>query len=202
MRPHKPILTAILLLAVSVLAGANLFDKIKKELSEAECVHFTFLNIIESDIFDSVDSTNGEAWLAGDGRYLIKLDSDEYMFDGSDLYSYSRAQNQVTVEALDTADAQTGQISFIRRLDEWFKTDIIEPDLRFRLTLREGVEGDLPDTMYIEIDKNKSRIKSIEYLDLNEENNRIIIDSQNTSDSCPEQLFAPNYPDSVELIRL
>lgn len=202
MRLHKTVLTIVLLCSAVVLAGSNSFDRIKHELSEAGCAHFKFLNIIKSDVFDSVDSTNGEAWLAGDGRYLIKLDSDEYLFDGSDLYSYSYDQNQVTVEALDTTDAQTGQISFIRRLDEWFKTDIIEPDLRFRLTLREGIEGDLPDTMIVEIDKEKNRIKSIEYLDLNEENNRIIIDSQNTSESCPEQLFVPNYPDSVELIRL
>lgn len=202
MRLHRLFLAAIILCSATVLAANNSFDEIKLQLAEAGCVHFEFLNIIESDIFDSVDSTDGEAWLAADGRYLIKLDSDEYLFDGADLYSYSFENNQVTVEQLDTADAQTGQISFIRRLDEWFKTDIIEPDLRFRLALREGVEGDLPDTMIIEIDSDNNRIRRIEYLDLNEEKNRIIIDSQDISDSCIEQLFRPNYPDSVELIRL
>jgi outer membrane lipoprotein-sorting protein len=202
MRLDHTVLTAILLYSATVLAGSDSFDNIKRTLAEAGCVHFEFLNIIESDIFDSVDSTDGEAWLAADGQYLIRLDSDEYLFDGSDLYSYSAENNQVTVEQLDVADAQTGQISFIRRLDEWFKTDIIEPDLRFRLSLREGIEGDLPDTMVIEIDKKNNRIRSIEYLDLNEENNRIIINGQDISDSCPEQLFIPDYPDSVELIRL
>lgn len=202
MNLNRLTLIALLICAAAVMAGSNSFDKIKRQLSDAGCAHFKFLNIIESDVFDSVDSTDGEAWLAADGRYLIRLDSDQYLFDGSDLYSYSFENNQVTIEQLDTAGAQTGQISFIRRLDEWFKTDIIEPDLRFRLTLRDGVEGDLPDSMVVEIDKKKNRIRSIDYLDLNEEYNRIIINSQDISDSCAEHYFEPSFPDSVDTIRL
>ena len=61
-----------LLLSTSLLSGSSFggdrFDDLKKELSSAECSYFEFISITESDIFESVDSINGSAWMARDGR--------------------------------------------------------------------------------------------------------------------------------------
>ena len=195
------ILGGVFLIAGSAVAGDS-FEKIKKDLAESGCVHFDFLSIIESDIFDSVDSSFGEAYLSSDGRYLITLGDDQYLYDLEFLYSYSSENNQVTVEKPPDGAGVGEEISFIAHLDEYYETLAVIPDREYRLLRKAGSVADIPDSLYLYVDRNELALDQVEYFDINEELNRLQFIKQETSAACDSNLFEPNFPDSVETIKL
>ncbi len=193
-------LLAIISLCVTATAEKEPFEQIKDRLATAQCVRLEFLNVIYSDIFDLVDSTYGYACLASDGRYRVTIGTDTYLFDGEYLHSYSEENNQVVVEPY-YSDMES-EITFITRLDDLYTTAKTDDPERFHLTLRKKTEGELPDSMTVMIDPVDRLISRLEYYDINDELNLIILLSQELDSLCNESDFSPNFPDSVEILRL
>ena len=107
MKKLKAVLLGVSLLILShSVGGADSFDRIKADLANSDCSRFEFISILESSIFDVVDSTEGEAYIAADGRYHIKLAGDRFLFDGVHLYNYSEENNQVLIETPDSGYVQ------------------------------------------------------------------------------------------------
>lgn len=183
------------------LAGDR-FSEIKKTLSEAGCTHVEFLSIIESNIFDQVDTAEGWADIARDGRYRIAVGTDEYLAADGKLYSYSKRHQQVTVEQLPPDMDRSTEISFVIRLDDFFKTVMLRPDSSYTLYRTSDDVVGLPDSLTVTIRADRSEIAEIVYLDVNGELNRIEFQSIEPSPSCDPRRFEPNYPDSVEIITL
>lgn len=183
-------------------AQADTFDKIKQAFKQAECVKLTFISIIESSIFESVDSVDGSAIIDGSGKYLVTLGKDKYLYDGQDLFSYSHDNNQVVIERVDPDDRFGAEVSFITRLDEIYKTTILRPDSSYHLVKAAGGFANVPDSLVVTIDKRARAIRAIEYLDVNEEKNRIVFVHQSLSGRCDSVPFIPDFPDSAERVRL
>lgn len=196
---RKVILLILCLSLCGTVSMADSFDLIKKNMSEADCVALDFLSVISSDLFDSVDTTRGSAIIAKSGKYDIKLGLDRYSFDSLFSYSYSVENNQVIIES---AGLEENQVSFITRLDEFYKTAIIVPDSAYFLTRFGETNQDIPDSMIVFIDPVVQKIELIEYFDVNDDLNQIIIIFQDTEADCPSGSFTPVYPDSVERVRL
>jgi len=192
----------ILIGIITANAQAGDFTTIKNQLAAAFCTEFDFLTIIESEVFERTDSIKGQACLARDGRYLIDAGDDSYLFDGEYLFSHSAANNQVTVEQLDTNIYRSEEISFITGLDDLYTTTVIADNATFSLVKKEGMAINAPDSMLVTIDTALSRITQFDYLDINEEANRIIILDQKLTDSCRTDQFLPHFPDSVEMVKL
>ena len=186
--------------AVSLNAGDR-FGPIKTDMSDAGCVRLDFLSIIESDIFDVVDTASGRADIASDGRYLVTLGEDVYLYDGIYLYSYSGVAGQVVIEPGDD-NSSGSQVSFITRLDHFYRTSTVRGGEEYRLILKDGPVGELPDSMRVFLHPKEDRIAGLEYFDINEELNRIEITGQQLDSICGEDLFIPAFPDSVERVRL
>lgn len=182
--------------------AADRFDDVKKSLSEAVCTHIAFLSIIESNIFDQVDTAEGWADIARDGRYRIAVGTDEYLASNGTLYSYSKRHQQVTVEQLPPDMDRSTEISFVIRLDDFFKTVILHPDSSYKLYRTSDDVVGLPDSLTVTLRSDKAQIEQIEYIDINGELNRIEFLSIEPSDSCDQGRFDPNYPDAVEVITL
>ncbi|RME23636.1 MAG: outer membrane lipoprotein carrier protein LolA [Candidatus Zixiibacteriota bacterium] len=179
------------------------FRQLSSDLSSAACVELTFINIMASDVFKTVDSTDGTAVLAHDGRYRIRIGGDEYLFDGHRLYSYSADNNQVTVETVDSTTEQSKSVAFLTRLDDWYTADVIRPSRTYRLIKRqEAPDGTLPDSMRVTIDAEKRRLRRVAYFDINDDRHEIVITGQHLRDSCAEEMFLPDWPDSVETVKL
>jgi len=142
-----------------------------------------------------------EATIAEDGRYLINLGRDQYLYDLEFLYSFSSENNQVTIDKANGMEAHE-ELSFIKRLDESYRSFVLEPDSRYRLLKSSAQESNIPDSLLLFLRSDSLLLDRIEYYDINEELNRIIFQEQIVQDSCPDLLFVPNYPDSVEVIRL
>lgn len=193
---------ALVVLCCPVGADSGPFDAVKKRLASAGCVRLDFINIIHSDIFDMVDSTHGSACLASDGRYLVTLGDDTYLYDGTHLHSYSRENNQVVIESIDPdSDAGSG-VTFLTHLEELFETEAGSSDNSFRLRRRKNSEGDLPDSMTVVINREKLQIDRLEFFDINEEFNVFELLNQQLDSLCTETDFRPNFPDSVETVKL
>jgi outer membrane lipoprotein-sorting protein len=181
---------------------ADSFDKIKARLAAAQCVHFEFVSVLDSRIFKESDTSAGSAYISRDGRYVVTVGSDEYLCDGKELYSYSPENNQVTVQLVDSTTAFSKEVSYITRLDEFFKTRTITSDRAYRLVKISTQMHSLPDSMTVRIDRNSLKILQIEYLDINNESVSIIFKNQTAVSSCDERRFTPSFPDSVQQIRM
>lgn len=193
-------LIAVLILILPLLSFADSFDDIKKELSKEGCWHFLFVDVVESDIFNSVDSTDGEAYLSSNGSYYIKTNEDFYIYDLINYYSYSPESNQLVIEK--NLNNEEDEISFITNLDKYYKTVILDAEKSYSLYKKENVTGDIPDSLVVIIDSKEKKLKRIEYYDINEELNKLIFIEQNYIDSCLNDHFIPKVPDSTERVKL
>ena len=193
---------APLVLAAVMTAQAEPFEKIKTELSQAGGISIHFLSLLESTVFETVDSFPGHAQICADGRYRLEIGPDTYIYNGTELFSYTPGNNQVTVEQM-SADNSTGeQITFIARLNDHFVTQPLKQKGSYRLVRKETAPESLPDSMTVALNSKLDRISQISYFDINEELNRILIDSIMIADSCSQSYMVPNFPDSVETVRL
>lgn len=182
---------------------ADPLKMVNQRSSEAVCIRFEFLSIIESEIFGTVDTTVGSADLAADGRFDIRLGVDRYLYDLDRLYSHSTENNQVVIEPAEAGAGVADEISFLTRLDELYHAR--PGPLKGQYSLRrkkDDLQSDLPDSLQITIDPEKLIIEKVEYFDINEDFNRLIILKQTYFDSCEAATFQPDFPDSVERVRL
>ena len=190
------------LVCLSISAAADRFGAIKEQLAQAACTRFEFISIIESEIFDVTDSATGTAYIARDGRFNVTLGEDRYLFDLSFMYSYSAENNQVVIEKVSDKEGVSREISFITRLDELYETHTIRPGKSYRLLKKPGEKGDIPDSVTVFIAQDTLQLERLEYLDINEERNVIVILKQQTGKDCDDEQFEPAFPDSVERIKL
>lgn len=196
----KKIIFLLLILFPLQNAFSDSFEKIKEKLKNAGCMHYQFISVIESDIFDTVDSTYGEAHISRNGQYYIAIGDEAYTYDLKHYFTYVALNNQLIIEKGD--GNSNDDILFITKLDEFYKSYILLPDLEYRLLKKEKVIGDFPDSLIVKTDKKSQVIKEISFFDINDELNRIIFISQKYQSLCDDSLFIPNYPDSVERVKL
>jgi outer membrane lipoprotein-sorting protein len=191
---------AFIILFAGKLALADDFEKIKKQYDSAAMVILEVDIMVESKIFNETDSSRGYIAVTEDGRYITEINNDVYLFDGNCKWEYSAENNQVTKRCPEDDETVDNRLAFIKNLDEYYKTDTIYVDSVYRLTKTGEDDESLPDTLLIYL--RESRLSTIEYLDLNDDMNRVIISKQIVSDSVDADRFRINLPDSVEIITL
>ncbi len=197
-------ITLVFCLAMLAVAASaeDKFDLIKANLAKAECIQIQFMSILESGIFDRTDTAQGTALLAKDGRFLVTISEDKYLMAGDLLYSYSKANNQVIIEDVDSTRAVSSEVAYIRKLDDWYKTRILRPDREYFL-VRTGPKGNsIPDSMTVSIDPKQGRISRIAYFDLNDELVTVVFVKETHHDACDQQRFEPDFPRSAERVKL
>ncbi len=190
------------LISFCLATGAEDFDRIKSDLGRAGCHDFEFIAVLESDIFDQVDSTFGTAYIASDGRYSLKIADESYVYDLKSVYSYSESSGQVIVEKAGGSAATGEEFSFIMFLDECYDTYDTKTKNSYRLIKHSDASVAYPDSLTVVIDPEHLLLKHFEYLDVNEELNRIELLKQQYRPECDCQRFVPDFPDSAEVIRL
>ena len=182
--------------------GADKFADIKAVLKSAHCVRFEFVSILHSSIFRQTDSSAGSAIIARDGRYRVKLGNDEFLNDSRSLYSYSQENNQVIVERVDSTIAFSKEVSYITRLDDFFKTYVVRAGAEYRLIRTAAGVRNIPDSMRILLNRDKQQIERLEYLDVNGERVSVVIKNQQMKGACDDRQFEADFPDSVERVKL
>lgn len=169
------------------------------EMAAAECCRFDFISILESDVFDTIDTTVGTALIASDSRYDILLGPDRYLRTGEILYSYSGENEQVTLERVGGSSAQDETIRFITQLDRYY---LIHPeDGHYRLVSKPESESNLPAKITLTLTES-GELGRLEYIDDNGDTNWIVINESLFRLACDSTAFAPDFPESTELIKL
>ena len=183
-------------------AGEDVLSDLTETFAAADCCRFEFYSILHSEVFDSVDSTLGSACIAADGRYRIRIGEDQYLYDGDLLYSYSAPNEQVTVERPAPQDAHSAEVSFITRLDEYYRIEALRKDHEYRLYRADSLQTGLPDSMTVWVGETPQRLDRIEYYDLNDDLTVIEFLTQQTFPVCPPDSLVADFPNSTEIIKL
>jgi outer membrane lipoprotein-sorting protein len=199
---HRAFIATIVAILGPSIGLADTFDTIKANLRKSPCVGIAFTSIIESSVFQTIDTSVGRADFGQNGKYRIELGNDRYLFDGTDLYSYSGDNQQVIIERVEKNEQFGSEVSFVTRLDEIYKTTILHPDSTYHLVKKTRGYANVPDSMVVTIDRKARMIRYIDYLDINEERTRIVFLQQSLGDQCDSTLFRPDFPDSVKRIVL
>ncbi len=176
------------------------FQEIKVEYSSAAMISFGIIITVESQIFDDIDSADGGISIARDGRYYARLNDDIYLFDGKCIWEFSDENNQATKRCLKEGEEIENRLAFIKNLDDYYETSVIEKNSIYRLIKNIENKESLPDSLMIYLEE--SRLSLIEYPDLNNDLNKIRILKETVSDSILHVTFEMNLPDSVEVIIL
>lgn len=178
------------------------FEQLKAAMARAACCRFEFLSIVESEVFKSCDTTKGVALIASDGRYHITIGPDEYLKTADKLYSYSSGENQLTVEPVDPTAITDETVSFVTRLDEFYSTKVRTKGQEYYLRRTDSTAGSLPDSLLLFISRGTPKLDRLEYLDINNDKNRIVFLKREYLDKCDEQALTPRFPDSAQVIHL
>ncbi len=190
------------LLLFCCAVGADDFDKIKEDLGRAGCHDFDFIAVLESDIFDQIDSTFGTAYIASDGRYSLEIADESYVYDLEYVYSYSESSGQVIIEKAGDSAPTGEEFSFIMFLDECYDTYNTGKKNSYRLIKHSDASVAYPDSLTVLIDPKRLQMEYFEYFDVNEELNRIELLKQQYQPDCDLKRFVPDFPDSAEVIKL
>jgi hypothetical protein len=199
---------SILALIASILAAAGSFGQgdpfasVKTAMSRAACCRYEFLSIVESSVFETVDTTRGTALIAADGRYHILIGTDEYLRTSERLYSYSRTENQLTVEAIVPGNGPQESVSFVTRFDAFYSTKMRTPRRQYFLKRTDTAAVDLPDSLTVIMAEGQPRLDRLVYFDVNDDRNQIVFGKCEYLDKCDEKALAPHFPDSAEVINI
>lgn len=193
-------MAAVALATASVVAKEDALATITRSFRTSPCVRIAFQEIVNSQVFDEVDTLKGLIVFDSSGCYRIELGDDLYIRSGSELYSFSPASNQVIIEKIDDSSSMVS-VLWIRHLDDFFESTILVPDKRYRLTAKSGVSADVPDSLTLFVSGGK-RIERIEFVDDNGDEIVLKVLKQETSVGCRKDEFEPVFPDSVERVRL
>jgi len=168
-------------------------------MTQAECCRFEFISILESEVFETVDSTAGTALISSDDRYDILLGPDRYLRSDEFLYSYSGENEQVTVERVESSVAPDETITFITQLDRHY---LIHPVAdKYSLVRKPEIDSNLPQMIVLTLTES-GELGRLEYIDDNGDTNRIVIVESSFQPGCDSAAFVPNFPESTEVIKL
>lgn len=217
----KSILTFLFLSFCSLLsfaqppAGMGKSDPEAKKLLDAVSAKFkTYKNVtakfilkMENASGKSLGNKNGTVYMKG-GKYRISVPGQEIFSDGSNVWTYDKASNEVTINKIDpSANTITPQKLF---------TNFYDKDFLYRLNGNVAVGGkQLKEIELTPIDKTKTFHKVLLYLDKNTINTTKIfekagnrftysVSNMNTTTVIDDKTFvfdAAKYP-GVEIVDL
>ncbi|MFQ5608061.1 MAG: outer membrane lipoprotein carrier protein LolA [Candidatus Zixiibacteriota bacterium] len=131
------------------------FDRIEERLSSSPQVSISFRHIVVSEFFETADTVDGRVTFTNDGRYRTELGADEYLFDGSCLWEYSRAYAQATRNCLRPGQRIDDSFLFFRNFDRYYSITEAVADSLYRLYIIPARRGSAPDSLVIAVDKGR-----------------------------------------------
>ena len=182
------------------LADNDPLHPVLDQMTQADCCRFEFISILESDVFESVDSTTGTALISADDRYDILLGPDRYLRNNEFLYSYSGENEQVTLERIESSAAPDETIRFITQLDQHYHIQPLSSG-KYTLSRKADSGSNLPQSIILTLTES-GELDCLEYIDDNGDTNRIVIVASTFQSECDSAAFVPNFPELTEIIKL
>ncbi len=195
----KQTIIIVLLLIIPVAATAgDAYNELKTRFADAAQITLDVLITVDSDMFGTVDSTDGKIHIAADGRYHARILDDIYLFDGRCIWEYSAENNQATKDCLDDDEWFESELSFIKNLDRHYTAAPIRQDSIYILRRLGNDNGSLPDSLTLCLAGDS--LSRISYYDLNNDLNTVMIQGQHCDSVVTDSLYHIDLPDSTEII--
>lgn len=185
-----------------ISADTSLFQRLATEYNRVPQMTVDFRHIVISDFFGTADTVAGSISFASDGRYVTRLGVDEYLFDGKCLWEYSQMYAQASRNCLKPGQRLDDSFLFLRHFNDYYRVRALRPDSVYRLTIEKEFQGKAPDSLMVTLNPAQKRIVFMEYYDINEELNRILLGEETRADTIDSALFVPSFPDSTEIIEI
>ncbi len=181
---------------------ASLFERLAEDYNSSPQTTIVFQHIVRSDFFETADTVAGSIVFAADGRYVTELGPDVYLFDGSCLWEYSKLYSQASRNCLKPGQRLDDSFLFFRHFNGYYQVKAVLPDSVYQLSILKDFKGKAPDSMTVTLSPADSRIISMDYYDINEELNTILLGDEIKVNTVDSLLFLPNFPDSTEIIEI
>ncbi len=180
----------------------SLFESLAEQYNSNPQTVIEFKHIVVSDFFGTADTIDGTITFAADGRYRTKLGEDEFLFDGQCLWEYSAIYAQASRNCLKPGQRLDDSFLFFRHFHDYYTVRTTLPDSIYQLSILKEYQGKAPDSLTVTLSPQKKRIVAMEYFDINDEINRILIGSESKSQTVDSLLYQPTFPDSTEIIEI
>lgn len=184
------------------LAGDDLLENIKKDWSAAKLIRFDVLIAVESEVFNTVDSTSGNIVIAEDGRYRANIGDELFLFDGKCIWEVSFANLQATCQCLKEGERFENRLIFLKDISSYYRTTSSIKGDGYLLVKNQGIGEALPDSINVYLDRKANRISLLEYYDLNSEKNTVFLHDVKLQSEVEDKIFEYLPSDSIEVITL
>lgn len=201
MRPIAIVFLALLAWSLNdVHAKEDALAEITRIFRTSPCVVIEFQEVVDSDVFETIDTVDCELVFDSTGRFRLEIGEDIYLRTATELHSYVPDNNQVIIEEVAMGSSMVS-VLWIRHLDEYFDSVILDANKHYKLTVRPSVSADVPDSLTVFVSASRN-LERIEFLDENGDIVVLNIRKQVFSGDCGAKAFEPDFPDSVERVRL
>lgn len=184
------------------LARDDLLENIKKDWSAAKLIRFDVLIAVESEVFNTVDSTSGNIVIAEDGRYRANIGDELFLFDGKCIWEVSFANLQATRQCLKEGERFENRLIFLKDINSYYRTASSIKGDGYLLVKNQGIGEALPDSINLYLDRKAGRISFLEYYDLNSEKNTVFLHDVKLQSEVEDKIFEYLPSDSIEVITL
>jgi len=203
---YRQIFRALCFLLISFsslsLAGDDLLENIKKDWSAAKLIRFDVLIAIQSEVFNTVDSTSGNIVIAEDGRYRANIGDELSLFDGKCIWEVSFANLQAICQCLKEGERFENRLIFLKDINSYYRTASSIKGDGYLLVKNQGIGEALPDSINLYLDRKAGRVSFLEYYDLNSEKNTVFLHDVKLQSVVEDVIFKYVPSDSIEVITL
>ncbi len=177
-------------------------QKLREFYREKPYIELKFHQLTHSDIFESVDTLEGQLWAGQQGRFRLTMPDQELVSNGVLYWSYSVENEQALVDS-------------VAKLGDWNPLTLLyDPEqvyscqnqkaagetLEFEMTALDSLT--LPQRFVLEVAKQGYVPRKISYLDDNDSRIEVIIDGFSRPAELPDSLFIFQAPPGVEVIEM
>ena len=203
---YRITISALLLICFQIGWGENpkckLIDTFRECLAEKPYISFGFTQTIKSDIFETVDTIQGQLMAGEKGRFRLESPEQVVVSDGVQYWSYSVANEQVLVDS-------------VAKMGDWDPLTILyNPESVFRCESEKRSEENIvfnmravddrtePGSFKLRVSNQKLIPLGIEYDDINGSFIKTYINNFKNHSKLPDSLFILQIPPGVEVIEM
>ena len=191
-----------LLLAVPVFAQDSCPDMqtLRKNLQAKNYLSLKFVQITYSDIFETVDTIQGDLWAGQKGRFRLTMPGQEVISNGELYWSYSEENKQVLLDSV-AGLGDWNPVTLLYDPESIYECMDESPDseqIDFNMAAKDTTT--IPGRFMLEVSDPGYIPSRLSYRD--ENNSRIVIDIKDFKlvDSLPDTLFEYRPVPGVEII--
>lgn len=175
---------------------------LRASFQQENYITLDFLQIIDSDIFESVDSLTGNLRAGKEGRFRLEMPGQTLVSNGILYWSYSAENNQVLIDSV-AGLGEWNPLTLLYNPEEIYccmNESKNKNTFEFEMSATDSLTE--PQVFILRVTKKDFIPKNLIYYDDNDSRIEVIIENFERNESLPDSLFIFHAPAGVEVIRM